>query len=69
VRVPEILCCRLIGGHPPPSPQASVSELYCTLRELEKQKGGEPFRTGKGVGGPNSYDRTETLVLNILYSI
>jgi hypothetical protein len=29
----------------------------------------EPFRTRKGVGGPKSYDSTESLVLFIQYSL
>ncbi len=59
--------CRMIRGHPPPPPQASVCELY--IQGVQRQRRGEPFRTGKGVGGPKSYDSTEILVLYILYSL
>ncbi len=37
-----------------------------TYRE-EKDRGGEPFSLGKAVGGPKSYDSTETVVLYIKY--
>jgi hypothetical protein len=48
-------------GHP----QESVGDLYKynTWRELKDREGGEPFRKGKGLGGPEPYDSTETLVL------
>jgi hypothetical protein len=39
------------------------------MQEVEKQRGIEAIRTGKGVGGPKSYDSTETLALYILYSL
>jgi hypothetical protein len=66
-RVPEFLCCRLIWGHPPLPPQANVGVLY--IQGAERQRGGEQFRTGKGVGEPKSHHSTETLVLYILYSL
>ncbi len=51
-------------------PPSTSSECQRAIhRGNRKTERGEPFRTGKGVGGPNSYDRTETLVLHILYSI
>ncbi len=44
--------------------------VFC-LCNVERQIGGEPFRTGKrwGLGRPKSYDSTETLVLFIQYSL
>jgi hypothetical protein len=50
----------LFGATHPLPPKASVGELY--IQGVERQRG-EPFRTGKGVGGPKSYDSTATLVL------
>jgi hypothetical protein len=75
--LPEFLCCRMICNLPPPPTQVSVGELY--IQGIERQRGGEPFSTGKAVGGPKSYDSTETACgtpyygtpynLNILYSL
>ncbi len=45
----------------PPPPQASVGELY--IQGVERPRGGEPFRMGKGVGGPKSYDLHRNTVL------
>ncbi len=56
----------MIWGHPPPPPLASVGKLY--IQGVERQRRGA-FRTGKGVGGPKSYDSTKTLVLYILHSL
>ncbi len=43
----------------------SVGELY--IQGIERQRGGETFSTGEAVGGPKSYDSTETVVLYIIY--
>ncbi len=52
-------------GPPAPPPQASVGEL--NIQRKERQRGGEPIRIGRGVGGPKSYDSTETLLFFILF--
>jgi hypothetical protein len=55
----------MIWNHLPPPTQVSVGELY--IQGIERQRGEEPFSTGKTVGGPKSYDSTETVVLYIIY--
>jgi hypothetical protein len=56
----------MIWIHPPSPTQVSVGELY--IRGIERQRrGDEPFSTGKAVGGPISYDSTETVVLYVIY--
>jgi len=42
-----------------------VGELY--KQETERQRGGGAISTGKAVGGPKSYDSTETVVIYIIY--
>ncbi len=50
-----------------PPTQVSVGELY--IPGIERQRG-EPYSMGNAVGGPKSYDGTETVVVfNILYSL
>ena len=54
----------MIWNHPPPPTQVGVGELY--KQETERQRGGA-ISTGKAVGGPKSYDSTETVVIYIIY--
>ncbi len=50
----------------PPSPQPQVS--VALPPPLGPTKGGDLLLTGKGAGGPNSAEGTDTLVLYVLYN-
>jgi hypothetical protein len=50
----------------PPRPLQRKRAIHTGSRKTE---GGRPFRMGKEVGGPKSYDSTETLVLYTVYSL
>jgi hypothetical protein len=51
----------------PPAP-AHASECWRAVHtgNRKTEGGGKPFSTGKAVGGPKSYDSTETVVLYII---
>jgi hypothetical protein len=55
-----------IWNHPP-TPQVSVGELF--IQGIERKGEGVSHFPGKAVGGPKSYDSTETVVLYIVYNI
>ena len=53
---------------PPTLAYASECRRAIHIRGIERQRrGDEPFSTGKAVGGPISYDSTETVVLYVIY--
>ncbi len=58
-RVPQFLFSRLIWNHAP----TRVGKLF--VQGIERRGGGVSHFPGKAVGGPKSYDSTETVVLCI----
>jgi hypothetical protein len=52
--------------HPTPPTQVTAGELF--VQGIER-KGRVSHFPGKAVGGPKSYDNTETVVLCIVYNI
>jgi hypothetical protein len=56
----------VIWNHPPRATPAHASECWRVIHagnRKDRGEGGEPFSTGKAVGGPKSYDSKETVVL------